>query len=539
MSAAHDLAEMGLPRLAAAMRSLPGFSRFVEIATEEDGVVDFRWNRWWPEQRAFEWDRTGRDIVVKPRQLGFSMLELARDLQFARTHEGARVVVVVHTDEAKRRLFQRVRRMARSLQAWGLAPEPNEDTTTSLSWADLKGSSIEIVEAGANPMVAEDRGRSGTINRLHCTEVAYYKAATETMAGLLNAVGQRETVIESTANGTTGIGRYFYEQACQAREGAGGFTLHFYPWWQHHRYRANPAFYSRGPKTEREARFEAKLRGLGCDDEQIAFWRSKVAETNLQKALRDFPPDFDDAFEEGTERWIDREYIDTLRQKIDFAPTPWPLEHNGRSHGHLRISSEPRAGVAYMLIVDPSGGTGGDEAAMKVMEVRSGHDIASWHSTRTKPGELGHLAAKIGRYFRTALIVVERNEWKREGSAEGKETIHVLEREERYPRLYRHDDGNLGWSTNGATRPLIWGDLFKMIIDELVWTPDARTIDEAAALVIDDDGRPRAKGKGKAGGSDDGLWVCWGIGHQVRQRLPGGGFVAASGENLVSVGLHT
>jgi hypothetical protein len=523
--------------LAGLLPDLAAFGGFVDIATEDEGIVSFGWDRWWPEQRAFEYQRTGRDLVVKPRQLGFSMLELARDLQFARTHEGARVVVVVHTEDAKRKLFARVRLMERTLrERWGLTPEPNEDTTTSLSWADNR-SSIEIIEAGMNPTTADKRGRSGTIHHLHCTEVAYYAAAAETMAGLLNAVGNRSRVIESTANGTTGIGRYFYEQAVAARDGDSGYKLHFYPWYEHARYRADPRVYNRPPKTDREQRFEEKLRRLRCDDEQIAFWRMKIAATNLQQTLKDYPPDFNAAFEEGTEKWFEGEQIDWLRTKIDREPMLWPLECNGRRHGHLRVYRAPQPGIAYLVIIDPSGGTGGDEAAIKVMELRSGDDVASWHGNRTKPADLGHLGASVGRYFNNATMVVERNDWQG-GNGEGRETLLVLERDERYRRIYEHDDGKPGWHTNGKTRPILLQDLHKMIADELVWTPDARTVEEAASMV-DDDGKIRAKGKGKPGGSDDGLFMAWGIGHQVRQRIPLGRGGAKSFGELESAGFQT
>jgi len=40
--------------------------------------------------------RTGRDIVLKPRQVGFSILELARDLWLALVNPGTNVQVIVH-----------------------------------------------------------------------------------------------------------------------------------------------------------------------------------------------------------------------------------------------------------------------------------------------------------------------------------------------------------------------------------------------------------------------------------------------------------
>src|SRR5690606_13332699 len=81
--------------------ALPGFGELVQIKTKDGGKVRFGWDRWHPEQLRFERERTGRDLILKPRQIGFSTMELLRDIWFARMHEGSQVVVVVHTGDAK------------------------------------------------------------------------------------------------------------------------------------------------------------------------------------------------------------------------------------------------------------------------------------------------------------------------------------------------------------------------------------------------------------------------------------------------------
>src|SRR5690606_37066626 len=228
MVAVHDLDALAAA-LSGALLDLPSFGALVEIPTQGiGGKVPFGWEQWHPEQRRFQAQRTGRDIVLKPRQIGFSMLELARDLQFARTHEGVQVVVVVHTGEAKNELFSRVHVMVRALHRWGLLPEAKENTKTGLRWTDLD-SSIKIIEAGKDEGTAAARGRSGTIHRLHATEVAFYAQPEETMTALLAASEHAEVVIESTANGT---GNWFHEHVMLAREGRfEDFAFHFFPWW--------------------------------------------------------------------------------------------------------------------------------------------------------------------------------------------------------------------------------------------------------------------------------------------------------------------
>src|SRR5690606_20802661 len=131
--------------VASVMLDLPSFGSLVQIRTKGRGKVNFGWKQWHPEQRRFERERTGRDIVLKPRQIGFSTMELCRDLQFARTHEGSQTVVVVHNGDAKNELFAGIHLMERSLRDLGLVPLAKENTKTGLRWDDTD-SSIKIIE---------------------------------------------------------------------------------------------------------------------------------------------------------------------------------------------------------------------------------------------------------------------------------------------------------------------------------------------------------------------------------------------------------
>ena len=56
------------------------FCALLTIRLKEGGEAPFRYATWHQEQKQFQIARTGRDIVLKPRQVGFSTLELARDL---------------------------------------------------------------------------------------------------------------------------------------------------------------------------------------------------------------------------------------------------------------------------------------------------------------------------------------------------------------------------------------------------------------------------------------------------------------------------
>jgi len=534
-SLAEDLAEIEL--------DLPSFGELLQIKTKGEGKVTFDFARWHPEQKRFERERTGRDLVVKPRQIGFSTLENARDYQYARTHEGAQVVVVVHSGEAKSEFFSAIRLMDQSLRAWGLSPEPRENTKTGLRWDD-NDSSIKVIEAGKDEITAADRGRSGTIQRLHITEAAFYRAPEETMAALFGSLGENECVIESTANG---VGNWFHSRVEEARKGLfDNYALHFFSWLEHPGYIAEPGSYP-APPAERDRHWETKIRAAGASDAQIAWWRKTVQKLGLERALREYPVSLEAAFLVSGESWLDTEHLDWLRMQTRQPIDEIDLVRGLREFGALRLFEKPERGRTYLVIVDPSEGTGGNEAAMTVMDHRSGRVVATWENNRVKPGELAHPAAQAGRLYNNALLVVERNVWRRASNSDGGggvETLNVLEREERYPRLYRDEKGVLGWSTNELTRPLIFGDLAKAIEERAASTPCAKTVEEAASLMTGKNGRPEARGKRNRKGQrfrgDDGLFVCWGIGLQVRSRtpMPGTARAVTTGQ-LESTGFRT
>lgn len=510
MAAAPDISALAAG-VAEIMLDLPSFGALVEIKTKNYGKIPFGWAQWHPEQRRFEKQRTGRDIILKPRQIGFSTLELLRDFQFARTHEGAQVVVVVHNGDSKNELFSAVHLMQRCLEARGLVPKPKENTKTGLRWDDLD-SSIKVVEAGKDESTAAARGRSGTIHRLHATEVAFYAQPEETMTALLAATGENECVIESTANG---IGNWFHERVMMAREGRfEDFRFHFFGWHEHPEYSAAGTYPA--PLSKREQFWETELRKLGCTSRQIAWWRKQVQRYKLDKALREYPPTPEAAFTESGESWIAPEYLDRLRTAVREPIERLSLRRGDRDYGELRVYERPQERTAYIVCVDPSEGVGLNEAAMTVLEHRTGTVVACWHNDRVKPGELAHAVAQVGRWYNTALAVVERNAWRkgRDGSGDGeggRETLQVLVRDERYPRVYREPKTDkLGWATTKQSRPLIFGDLLKGIEDGELTTPDARMVEEAASLIGTESG-PRVPMKNKARG-DDGLFITWGIG---------------------------
>jgi hypothetical protein len=485
------------------------FCELLVIRTKEDGIIPFGPDTWNDEQRRFVAERTGRDTVLKARQIGFSTIELARDLWYALTHPGSQVLVVGQGKTEAQKLFRTVKLFCNALDKLGLLPPRSYDNVGEVAFSDPLNSSIQVIEAGATTESASKKGRSGTIHRLHATEVAFWGAAHETMKALMSAcTSSAEVIIESTPNGAGGL---FYDDVTAARVDRSGYKLHFYAWFHHAAYSIEPGpDFDPTPQDE----WEEKLRAQGCTDGQIAWWRAKVNDpkTGLEAALQEYPVDIDSCFRASGDAWLDAKIIDRLAKHIAEPVRMAPMVWEGRRFDDAAIFAEPKAGAAYVVFGDVAEGVARDGSAAVVMEARSTEVVATFWSDGIEPGDFGAVLGILGWIYNTALVGWERNN-------HGHATGRAIRKEVKYPRLYVAKDGKYGWDTNPQTRPVLWEDLAAALRAGTAHTPDAEMVAECRTIIRDEDGRPRARGKKKKSkdASRDDRFVAWAGANQIRE----------------------
>src|SRR5690606_31262444 len=126
-------------------------------------------------------------------------------------------------DAAIRELSDKARVMFDSLAVLGLDRGVEQKTSTHWTLLD-RDASLKIVGSGASEAAASKKGRSGTIHRLHVTELAFFEYARETLNAMFECVPTpeygTEISIESTANGASGL---FYELYNAAKAGRSSF----------------------------------------------------------------------------------------------------------------------------------------------------------------------------------------------------------------------------------------------------------------------------------------------------------------------------
>lgn len=458
-------------------------------------------------QAAFTTARTGRDYVLKARQVGLTTEELARDIWFFLTRPGARVVIVVQSssdDAAIKEVGDKARVMFDALRNEGIALPFDVETGSRWELRD-RDASLKIISAGASEESAARKGRSGTIHRLHITELALFGAfAATTMNAILECVPGpefgTEVVIESTANGAAG---YFYEQFKAAqRAQSNGYTAHFFPWHKQAEYRialAEGEVVEVDRETAREVEF---VERYGITPEQLKWYRAKVAEKGIALTDQEYPSDEETCWLVAGRTFFDKDTTSALLSKAT-PPHRWGLD--GVLEGVLAMWGSPVYGGEYLVAADPSEGTGGDPGAAVILDRATGVHVATLHG-QFPPWEFAGVLVQAAQLFNGASIAVERNN-------HGHAVLQALKRGHKYRRIYRGVDGKPGWNSTEVSRSAALDALEHAQRSGQWASPDARVIAEQRTFIVNKNGKAEA-----APGAHDDLIMASAIGVDVIRK---------------------
>jgi hypothetical protein len=248
--------------------------RHLQIQTKEDQIISLV-----PKsaQSHFLEHRTGRDLILKARQLGLSTIIQGSMFIEAVTNR-VRCATLAHDDVSTALLRRMAERFWLGLDD-SMRPARGLDNATTTTYPGT-GSEVFIATAGS-----KNKGRAGTYSRVHGSEVAFWIDAASTMAGLMQGVPKSgQIVLESTPNGAQG---WFYERCMEALAGNSDWTLHFYPWWWDDDYALPLEPGEAIEYTDDEAELAAKHE---LTPEQIKWRRSKQRELKTL-FIQEYPED--------------------------------------------------------------------------------------------------------------------------------------------------------------------------------------------------------------------------------------------------------
>jgi Terminase RNaseH-like domain len=455
------------------------------VRSKSKGLVRLRPNR---AQAEYSRRCTGRNIVLKARQLGMTTYIAARFFIHTITQPGTTAVQVAHNQESAEEIFKIVHRFRENL------PEEMRRGALVTSRSNIRQIVFPRLDSEYRVATAADAnaGRGMTIHNLHCSEVARWpRDGMETLASLRAAVPEKgEIVLESTPNGAGGV---FYDEWQRADET--GYQRHFFPWWYDGDYRVDGDAVLERVTTEEKELMERE----GLAEAQI-LWRRMNRAQLRGLAAQEFAEDAVTCFRASGECVFDLDAIDLALGKCGE-----PVE-TGDS-GRLVKWFPPQPGKQYILGVDPAGGgSEGDYACIQVIERRTAMQCAELHG-HFPPRELAIKAIALGSLYNDALLVVERNN-------HGYGVLAHL-RTEGSSNVFR-DGGQDGWLTSAASRPAMVENLAAVLATAPRLFRSRRLLNECRTFVRHPDG-----GSGAAGGSHDDCVMAMAIALAARRAVVG------------------
>ncbi len=404
------------------------------------------------------------NIILKPRQMGMSVLVCAYCLWFAMFHPYKNILIISIKMEVAKAMLRKIKSMYRYLPEFLKAEVANGSSTeigTATRIAFSNGSEIQVSAA------TEDAGRSESVSLLIMDECAIqqYASAIWGAAQQTLATGGR-AILLSTAYG---VGNFFHQMwvdAIQKPKLVNPILLN----WKMHPDRDMDWY------TENSSRLGMRrtAQEIDCDFLSSGYNVFDLAEIRaIEDRLNDKSP-------------IDSLMDGDLLVYHDFAETG------------ICTRTEKTRNLIFTIGADVATGRSRDYSTFSIMD-QYGKEYACYKG-KIHIGKFAHLLMKWGYKYGTAWLAPEVN-------AIGEGVTQVIQ-ENHYPNLYnsvkkamkldefeRGESLIQGWITTGKSRHEIITGMDEDLTDDLIEMNNPFFVQEAYNFIYNENGKPIALGK--------------------------------------------
>ena len=400
---------------------------------------------------------SGRDIIPKARQQGISTLFLACFFLDCLVYENLRCVVIAHDADSTERLFQRVKFFLDNF----VGDEIETISSTKREIRFVATNATFYVETAGNTK----SGRSGTINRLLCSEVAYWPDPKAMTAGLLQSVPAENSLVvfESTGNGAQ---TWYHRRCITAANPTSQYTLHFLNWKDFPEYELSlsqdeeeDVFSTLDPSMEEPEVLAEHQLSAG----QLAWRREKIDEMDGDLGLfrQEYPLTLEECFRSRGQSFFHRVIYEDIGKHWQQHEESYNLHYDTR---------HPFPQYHYVLGADVSGGVGGDYSVIEVLCLEENRQVAEYTNNMISPDDFADTLVWLGKMYNDAWVNVETNN---HGG------VTVTELLPKYPRNLIFASNTLssavygvGTQTTRSSKLNIMGLLRKSLADSLVVVSD-------------------------------------------------------------------
>ncbi len=475
------------------LRYIPTYLKVMTKAVK-GGASDLTSLKLWPAQREYAEGRTKRDIVVKPRQVGFSTGVMALNAHKLFTEPYTRMAIVTHNQTTSEFLLMTMRRFWMNLPR-EMQPRADWNSSTRIRFPDMD--CLVHIDSAESKAI----GFGESLNICHLSELSRWPGfkVIEQYTGISQTVSPEGYIsIESTPRGK---GNLFFRMYDAAKRGDNGYKAWFFPWWCHPDYQKVEVTRIDKPTVDENY----LMTKMGLTPMQIAFRREKIGELG-DTFFQEYP-------ENDTDCWLgsDIAYFDVVAIRRYLQQV-----QQGKVEGDLTTWEDVIGGHQYVIGVDPAGGLPkGDFSVAVVLDTRSCKYVARLRG-RIQPDLFSEQIFRLGLKYNQAAVAVEKQQ-------HGHTIIRVL-MEKAYPNMFQYVDYDIpggtsvtevGWKTNRKTKPLMIDALAQALRTGELISFSQNLLDEASNVVMDDDHTPKTP----SGAFDDEIDAMM-IALLVRESVP-------------------
>lgn len=446
-----------------------------------------------PEQQHFVDNMDRYNIILKPRQIGFSTLLLGLILYYCFQFENYNVLLLAHTEDTTQYLFTRLKLMYESIpDKYRIGFRKNNEMELFLE----NNSRIAVRTASASK--GQGIGRGYSLNLIHLSEFAYYdeKIQDVILSSIENSLVKNENsriFIESTAKGLN----HFYDLFKDSMAGNSRYKPFFYNWFcesmkkqYQFEYELAKQWYKKGiikHLTDDEMdETEKKLYALGATKVQLMWRRWKLTNISEEKFKEDFPSTWQEAFIATQESVFDQKQIN---DRLLFIPEPLKAKEINDLpdilypylNKSLFIYQLPKPKEMYFSGIDTASGLSkdGDLSAMSILD-SSGEQVAVFYQSGIPVYKFANIVNELGNYFNYACLMVERNSY-------GLDLINRLKREIGYLNLNKTKKWDrttgrktleIGWNTDNVSKSKLIQDFKEAFEEGIILINDRETLQQ-------------------------------------------------------------
>lgn len=507
-----------------------------------------------------------RLILLKARQWGGSTCTQLYMAWMQLTRQvGLNSLIIAHQGSGSDEIKDMFDRMMKQYPAH-LLYDPDDPALLRLDPAKVKkmenvgrsGSIFRVPQRNCKVKIGTaerpDSCRGGDYNLVHLSEVGIWRATDNkspedivrsACAGVFNTP-ETMIVYESTANGT---GNFFHTEYLAAKRRESCFLPLFISWFEidayskqltdsERRILAGDIFANRFDDASSERRQSGRyLMGLfeaGATLDAIAWYIEERSKYNSHERMAaEFPSDDIEAFSNSGAEVFDRAAAETLRASCMPAPYHGDIVSDAPDGPECLVSPRffqtPSGGLdiwkfpdsseisnRYLAVVDVGGRSfRADWSVVAVFDREPmlrglpPEVVAQWRG-HCDTDILTWRAARIARFYRNALLVIESNTLETQEPSRGLDgdmSLYILTQiEDCYPNLYLRppapgSGGTMrpGFHTNTRTKPMIIATLVRAVREQLYVERCAACIDELNSY----ERRPNGSYGAIAGAHDD------------------------------------